>query len=53
MTQMKQALLNWQEAMHREGLSRTSVEAMSEFMHGAPDGGPNNSFKPKSLCGPA
>jgi AbiV family abortive infection protein len=36
MAWMKQALLNWQDAMYREGLSKTRAAEMSEFIHGAP-----------------
>ncbi len=36
MAWMKQALLNWQDAMYCEGLSKTPVEEMSKFVHGAP-----------------
>jgi AbiV family abortive infection protein len=32
---MKQALLNWQAAMFREGLSKTTAEEMGEFVHGS------------------
>ncbi|MCC8619930.1 AbiV family abortive infection protein [Xanthomonas vesicatoria] len=39
MTWMKQALLNWQDAMYREGLSTTTAEAMGEFVLGAQSGG--------------
>lgn len=34
MAWMKQALLNWQDAMYREGLSEICVEEMSEFVRG-------------------
>lgn len=36
MAWMKQALINWQDAMSREGLSTTTAQAMGEFVHGAP-----------------
>ena len=38
MAWMKQALLNWHAAMYREGLSKTRVEEMSEFVLGASGG---------------
>jgi AbiV family abortive infection protein len=38
MAWMKQALLNWQAAMHREGLSKTRVEETREFVLGASGG---------------
>ncbi|KOA97638.1 hypothetical protein AE921_16900 [Xanthomonas arboricola] len=34
MAWMQQALLNWQEAMHKEGLSSTQATAMHNFIHG-------------------
>jgi AbiV family abortive infection protein len=39
MVWMKQALINWQDAMYREGLSKTHVGEMSEFVHGVPSEG--------------